>query len=459
MPVSILPRELKFTYGGFVVGGSSSPGSTRKLYGGWSINESFANAEVVFSFVITQDTEANFAAEVALVEAAFRKPRQDLTVTLGSTALNSYSHSSGTGYDAEPTILNQIDDPFGSGRSRKYDVRIVLKRPATNLSTNGRRDTSVALEYDASNIKTLILSGTYQGGSSAKTNFDSNFAGYASTVKTGLGGTWQEIERSILMPDTGTADATPEYHTLTFTVRYRELIFSQVGANLDDSAVRVQKLSLSRTDNAPGDSPAESVSRPAICNAQIVLNIDKTVTTDLKAKWQAVLPWVVAQAQSKLDVSAVGVVPTVNYNYDDNVISASLSIEGIVGAGLMEYAREEMYEVTTGRFLTPVSDGNPFSKYLEVGPATAKFTVKETAVEFGLKGFGPSDLDPLGQQVEEPAPLNIPGFPGGDLKFALIGRPATTRRVENRGKLPYQFQVTVWQRATVWEMYSEYAGA
>lgn len=457
MPVSILPRELKFTYGGFVVGGSSSPGSTRKLYGGWSINESFANAEVVFSFVITQDTEANFAAEVALVEAAFRKPRQDLTVTLGSTALNSYSHSSGTGYDAEPTILNQIDDPFGSGRSRKYDVRIVLKRPATNLSTNGRRDTSVVVEYDASNIKTLTLSGTYQGGSSAKTNFDSNFAGYATTVKSGLGGTWQEIERTTTMPDTGTADATPEYHTLTFTVRYRELIFSQVGANLDDSAVRVQKLTLTRTDPAPGDSPAEAVTRSAMCNAQIMLNVDKTVTTDLQAKWTASLPWVVSQIQTKLGVAAISVSPTVSYNHDDNVIVASLAVEGIVGAGLMEYAREEMYEVTTGRFLTPVSDGSPFSKYIELGPATAKFTVKETAVEFGVKSF--FDLDPLGLSAEEPAPLNIPGFPGGDLKFSLLGRPATSRRVERRGRLPYQFDVTVWQRTTTWEMYSEYAGA
>lgn len=427
-------------------------------YGGWSINESPSRAEVLFSFVVSQSSEANFAAEVALVEAAFRKPRQDLTVTLGSTALNSYSHSSGTGYDAEPTILNQVDDPFGSGRSRKYDVRVVVKRPSTNLSNNGRRDTSVGIEYDASNIMTLTLVGTYAGGSSARSNYASNFSAYASTVRTAFSSNFELISKSETTPDTGTSDATPEYHELTFTVKYRELIYSQAGANLNDSGLVGMRMALTKSTPMQNDYPYENVRRPARAQVSWSSNVDKSVTTDLRTKWTStVLPWLIGQIQTKLGISSIGAAITVNYDYPNNAISATIDAEGIDGGGFLRFTLTNNFETTTGQFLTAVTDGNPFTKYREQGPSTAKLIVEEMAEEFGEKTM--SDLNPLGFALPQPSAISFGGVQFGDLRYLLIGRPKTALSLELRGSAPYQYIVSVWSRTTTWELYTEYAGA
>jgi len=72
--VAAVDREITINYGGFIVGGAVAPGSERLIDGALRIDKSFTSLTVSFDFVISSNTEAGFATEVFLAEAAFRAP-------------------------------------------------------------------------------------------------------------------------------------------------------------------------------------------------------------------------------------------------------------------------------------------------------------------------------------------------------------------------------------------------
>ncbi|HBY62153.1 MAG TPA: hypothetical protein DEH78_20225, partial [Solibacterales bacterium] len=164
MPIT---RDLVIVYGSTTVGGSTA----RQIDGYHIVGpKGYASAAVEFSFITTAASQSALATECNTLEAAFRQPRQNLTITLGGNTILSLSHSGNTGFDASPSII-KAGDPADTGLSRHYTVRIDFGMPADNVSTSFRRDSSVTVEYSAARRRRVTISGTYTANTDGTTAY------------------------------------------------------------------------------------------------------------------------------------------------------------------------------------------------------------------------------------------------------------------------------------------------
>lgn len=380
-------RELVITYGGFVVGGSSErlldeePGQMR-------IEKDFTSASVEFSFVIQKESEPDFAAEILVVEAAFRKPRQNFTIVQGASTLLSLSQSANTGFDADPQIL-KFDDIGNTGRSRVYTVRIEFGLPADNVGTAGRQSSVIAVEFDAQRIRTVTISGVYTAlaGAQARAQYDAEIAAYTTSVLTGLGGTYERIAE--------TADNFETDKNLEFSQTFRELVFEQAdGAPLDNATIVSQVFRVRRTSIAPGDSDpllGNDAVRLVEFVATYEASIDATLSTDLVGLWDdTILPFIVSQIENIAggSIALTEIEPT--FGFDENTISARVVFLTATESGLLEFERTEETLLNEGKVFIPAWTGNRLSKFMYRGPATIQQTVTARGKELGFAlGFNP----------------------------------------------------------------------
>jgi hypothetical protein len=251
MPVS---RELSVVYASTTFGGSTA----RQIDGYTIVEKDYTTAAFEFSFITSASSAAAFATECSTVEAALRKPRQDLTVTLGASTLLSLKQSDNTGFDANPTIIKQ-GDVGDTGRSRFYHARIEFGLPADNLSLSFRRFSTVNVEYTPERQRIVTITGTYTANSTDGTTgsfatYLANAPTYFSSVLTGIdnAATWEKIgEPQVERNETD--------KVTNFTVVYKEILFNQSNAGLDDSGLVDPTFSITRTAIAPGDSDSSSI--------------------------------------------------------------------------------------------------------------------------------------------------------------------------------------------------------
>lgn len=251
MPVS---REMSVVYAGTTFGGSTA----RQIDGYTIVEKDYTTAAFEFSFITSASSAAAFATECSTVEAALRKPRQDLSVTQGGSTLLSLKQSDNTGLDANPSIIKQ-GDVGDTGRSRFYHARIEFGLPADNLSLNFRRFSTVNVEYSPERQRTVTITGTYTANSSDGTTgsfaqYLAQIGTYASSVLTGIdsSATWEKIgEPQVERNETD--------KVTNFTVVYKEILFAQSLAGLDDTGLVDPRLEIVRTRIAPGDSDSSSV--------------------------------------------------------------------------------------------------------------------------------------------------------------------------------------------------------
>lgn len=248
MPVS---RELQVVYASTTFGGSSA----RQIDGFTVIEKDYTTAAFEFSFITSAASAAAFATETAAVEAALRKPRQDLVVTLGASTLLSLKQSDNTGFDANPTIIKQ-GDIGDTGRSRFYHVRIEFGLPADNLSLNFRRFSTINVDYSGERQRTVTITGTYTANSTdgvtgAFATYLANAPTYFTSVLTGIDATasWDKLgEPQVERNETD--------KIVNFTVIYKEILINQSLGTLNDTALIDPTFSIVRDRIAPGDSPS-----------------------------------------------------------------------------------------------------------------------------------------------------------------------------------------------------------
>lgn len=251
MPVS---RELQVVYGGVTFGGSSA----RQIDGFTIVEKDYTTAAFEFSFITSASSAAAFATECTTVEDALRKPRQDLVVTQGASTLLSLKQSDNTGFDANPSIIKQ-GDIGDTGRSRFYKVRIEFGLPANNLGLDFRRFSTVNVEYTPERQRIVTITGTYTANSTNGTTgsfatYLANAPTYFSSVLTGIDNTatWEKVgEPQVERNETD--------KVTNFTVIYKEIIFNQSAAGLDDSGLVDPNFEIIRTRIGPGDSDTSSV--------------------------------------------------------------------------------------------------------------------------------------------------------------------------------------------------------
>ena len=367
-------RELKITYGAFVVGGTTD----RLIDGYIRMSKSFEDASVEFDFVISATTEALFQDGIEECEAAFRKPFQDFKVELGSETILDYSHSTNTGFNTQPSIMKQ-ENILDTGRSRRYTIEISCGMPAdAGVPQTGIRESDVNVAYSPSRKRTVSISGvaTALGGDAARAEYESIIDSYCTGITGALGGTYE-------LADEPTTNSDYADKTISFTRIFDEIIYSQ-GGSADDAAIVRQIFSVTRSKVAPGDFPGSGAERLVTLLANFSCWIDKDVTQDLRGKWDSVRSWVYDQIKATFNTGSLAiteVAPT--FDYTDNRISGRVTALVATGSKVISTTQTNDLADDLGKVLTPVWSGNKFCKYLYQGPATRIRTVTTNMRLFG----------------------------------------------------------------------------
>lgn len=394
-------RELSISYGGFSVGGSTA----RQVTDYPMVESAYENGVFEFSFITSAATAAAFQTEIAAVEAAFRKPRQDLTVTYGSGNTVSWKQSDNTGFDANPVITKR-GDIGDSGRSRRYWVRIEFGLPADNVSTSFRRYSTVSINYSPTRIRTVTINGVYTANSTDGTTgsiaqYLAQIATYATTVLSGISASasWEKISE----PDVSRNETDK---VTQFTTVYREIIFNQAQGVVNNAAIVNPTLTISREREAPGDSDgiklkfatsvggggtqvqpfgvqvgsAGAATRPITLNVVYSCGVDYTATQDLTGLWTNTIRPFIINTVKALGSKVVLVNEKPNYGEYDNTFSASmqfLSYESTIFQQTVEVEDSTFF----GKSLVGVWDKNPFAKYKFQSTATRTKTITEDRQE------------------------------------------------------------------------------
>lgn len=387
----------------------------------------YQTAEVTFKFEVADQDETVFGRKLAAAESLFRTPRMDFSWLNGSTEILPLKHTDGSGFDADPKIEKREDKQ--TGRSRIFTVTIKFGLPADVVKTGGRRTSTVNVSYSPSRRRRVTISGTYTrvppGTSTARAQYEAQIGAFCLTVLTALGlsATTSELgeEPSTVHNETNM--------TLEFTRVYDEIIFGQGGGSNDSAIVR-QSFRVSRKKVAPGDTP--TCFRLATLQVAYDAWIDKSVTTDLKGKYDSIRNWIVQQAQTTLGGGQAALVDdTPDYDFDDNRIHASLTLLVSTGGNIFENSvTTENYD-EYGGVLVPVWEGSPLAKYDYQGPARKlKIVTKVYKVLGGGGGSGSAGgggsmpIDGGGFGIGVAGSINFPG--GGS--FDIFG-PATGEAV------------------------------
>src|SRR3990167_832125 len=430
MPTT-LTRELTIAYGSFSVGGSTA----RLLDGVTFLEESFESASVEYTFVITGSTEALFQDEIVATEAAFRTPRQNLTITLGSETLKGYSHASNTGFDANPRITKR-GDVADTSRSRRYTVRIEFGLPADNISTSGRRSSQVNVSYSPARRRTVRVTGTYTAlsGNSARAQYEAAIAAYTTSVLDALGGTYKLAEEPI-------TEANDTNKIIEFERVFEEIIFTGIGSS--DANLRREALRISRRIEAPGDTPIAE--RLVTLQIEYEAWFDNTATTDLVSEWETLRDSIIEHARTTLGGGSIAIVDE-NPQFDrvENKISASLTVLGSTRSGVVEYKQTIEDSIVTGQVLVPVWSGNAFAKFLYQGPGTYQRTVTKT-----YRAFTGS---------KEPDLFRAPAPKRGNMKSILLSEK-TTESPLRLGINGFEFDLVEASRIEIHEFYEEPSAA
>lgn len=365
-----MPQTQKYqiTYAGFTVGGAVG----RPIEAFMAHRIGAAVSSVDFTFVISDDDKTAFESACASAVAAFRNPRQAFLATNDGVTMLSLSHSSNTGFDSDPHIVKE--GQFGdSAFSRFYTIEITFGMPADNLGTGGRRNSDVALSYDEDRIAILTISGVYTAtpGASAKANYEDGIEAYCTARLSEYGITYSNLKHE-------SASRGETNKILQFTRVYKQIIFSEAGAALDDPEIQYQALVVGRMDEAPGDSPVENVKRLSTVTCTYDATLNAQFTTDVQGKWAEIKDWVGEQASAVLDGAFAVTKVDVKYFPDTNRISATLTLVGSTSGTVLALRIVVTDKIQDNPNLKPVMNGNRWARMFYPGFPDLTRTKTET---------------------------------------------------------------------------------
>lgn len=393
-----ITRELKFTYNGYAVAGTSG----RRLDGKYRMHDSDESASFEADIILGDNTwtEARFATECLALEAALRTPRADLLVQLGSQTLMSLSQSSNTGYDAAPDC-RKIGDDWDTGRTRKYHFAVTYGRPASYQSLNGRRKSTIDVSYNPAGRRKVVISGEYttDGATAAKANYLARIVAYESSIMTALGIT--SSQRVMQQFDYFETDKV-----VRFRVEHNELIYALLNAAIRNQTLRITRRQVSGPDTQAATAMNTSrgvgvVRRLLTLDVDYSGWVDTATATDiapLKAIADSLYGPLAAAVRAASGAGFVALIedaPTIEP--DENKIAFRQVYSAAIANGFTKYVRTEAYKHDTGNVLVPVWDGQNFSRYAYRGPSAITCEVTED-VEYA----GVYQIDPLGAGMAKP---------------------------------------------------------
>lgn len=405
-------RELEITYAGVTIGGASS---TFLLTDRYRLDLAYERGSFDAEVLVVGTSEADFAAQCAALEAAFRKPRGDVRVRVNSTNLTNVSHSGNTGYNGEPSISKAGSQP-DTVRTRLYRVGCRFEMPADLSGQSGRRDSTVTLAKDTSRRRMLTISGRYTalGGNGSRDQYASAIAAYQAALIASVGG---GATYKLLTEDVSTDDADKN---CTFARVLQEVFYGATSSDLNHASIIDHRITYTRLDPSPGDSPGHGTKRLAEVGALFESAVDRTAQTDVNSLYSAVESWMLQQLQAKFSPSGMAILEADrSLDMTQNRLRVHLVVSmAISGSGSIAFDRTVEVFNEYGNTLVPVWDGNPLSKHVFQGPATRVRVTREIETVVGT--FDTPASGEVGPHA--------PGFAGGSWKRR--SRQASTHQRE-----------------------------
>ena len=384
-----MARDWAFTYAGLLVGSGGDSAYTVVGPYSFSLDDRTHRGSLRFSVVVQHATEATYVTKEAALAEAWNTPHGDLVVTLGATTRHSYKRSDGTGFNHHATAVMVGDRELDSRRSSRWECSVEWDLPADLYDTDGRRGARVLLESDASEVRTVTLSGewTRTSTTAARAQFDAQVATWAATETTAIDSdaTWE------LLPDRSETDTKD--NVLVFSRAYREVLD---GSGSDVANLRGENLAIEVSEEGPGDSvpSGTSVGRFVTVTLTYSAAVPRSAGTGadyLRTVWLGqVRPYLLQRAATAAGSGVVAVLdqrPTLEP--ESNRIAATMRCLVDPGNAFLTLRISVQDDISNGLILEPVWDGSPWSRDIHQGPGTWIRTVSIVAlIPAGSSGGG-----------------------------------------------------------------------
>lgn len=344
------------------------------------------------------------------------------------------------------------------------DENVTLEATATYVEVIlGLREFRVDVGVDANQSQTVTIAGTYMGtpdGNSARTNYNTNVAGFVSNILTAEGGA--SLYESKPTPGSFGYDTTGKI--FRFSRTYRQIIYPQ-GTSTDDPNVTeyvlhvISRSSWDRQSQAPSN-PVTRLQR-ARATYTAVIDIGSSGGLDPYALWTAKLQaYVLSAIRTKLgSLSVVIEDQDVDVGLDGNTLTATLDLL-VRGGTLLQLQMREKIMRSPALNPWPQGDGkaNSFWPYwaptfkvlqriavAEYLPGIAKPVIWGTSPQASGYSFVDTGdtyenvLANLEQGILPPAPCWVPFKDGLDEDFFPASRGSDD-----------SFQTTIYTRIETW---------
>ncbi len=381
-------NPFSITFAGTAVGGSTD----YQLLGPYVIEKSYDDFRLVFELLITGTSYANLQALADTVETTFRK-----RLTHGETLVISLSGSTWT-YTVGTNILKVVSQVTKAGNSetdqgfsRAYTISITGQLPAD--ATAGLRDLEVLVDYAATRQRTVTMRGVYtaNSGTNAMTlyrnNFDTEATAYLTAIAAGGQVTWELVDENFTI-DREKNNTTPNPHICTFTRQYIELIFEQVGATLDDPAIRDHRVTFTNLSQYPADSKA-NIKRLQRVVASYDCAVDITQSKDLPAIYRSKVRDHLRQTFQTNFNPVVFAMEEERVSFDETSNRISVSTQFVFqpsGAeALVEVAQSVAFREARTIDYTPVHQNDELAYEADLGWATLERVWNRTAIVIGTE--------------------------------------------------------------------------
>lgn len=379
-----MARTFAVTYGTYVIGLSGTDSEVR-LTDKIRMDQDYEGVSVSFEVIVLGSSAANFLTVEADLVAAYTKPDQALLIAVGGSTRYTWSQSSNTGFNAQPSIEKLAGDE-DTDRSSRYRLSVSLGLPADLSGKDGRQSSSVGVSFDASGIRTVTVSGVYTAlaSNSARAQFEASIAAYVATVKSALSvTTWELVGRP-------TEEDDDNGKLLRFSRVYQEVIKAQSTAGGDHSAIVNPSLKIRRADNATNDT-LELGQTEAMTNLSVdyYCSVDHSVTTDLDTLYTGTIrPYIIQEAETLAGGAVAVLDEKPAFDAFRNRVSVSMSLRADTGSGLYAATVETQEIISSGEIRYVVWNGDPFARDIYQGPRTHIYRLRKSVLR--RKGSGGS---------------------------------------------------------------------
>lgn len=393
-----IPVPFKITYGTFSVGGDSG---TFRIPDQHRESIEFETITLEFEVQVIGATRTDFQNQCALIEEAFHKRNQSLSIDLNNiddpAGVSTFTYTFGEDILNTRATIDKPGDEDDAGLSRMYSVVITGGLPSPDVDAAGLRtglqNHSFGLSYEAGRQKRVTFTGIY---TATGPQTDPVRAAQLARVNYEDPVTGADIEAGVYLAQfTGdvfeivTEDVDPEdssNHTIRFSRTYVEQLEDQTIGTRDAPEIRDHSFSMSESLDNPGDSD-KNVNRLREVSARYECAVDIEVTTDLENVFRTKIdPFIVARFKSEFSPRQYAVRRReVAYDRTRMRISANLTFtyQKAGGENLTEISTSVRVTELQSIDWTPSHEDNVFAAELDKGWATKQRTTTVNSMVVG----------------------------------------------------------------------------